>query len=186
MSAVTVEPEQFRLVEFDAGRIAEFVAEVAGRVGAGAYRIEVVVDETTPQGRARVVSMDPIRLEIEGGAFEDARYPRRWSPEATAEVVGRLLIRALDRLDPAFADAPADDDLTLAEAVAWDAACLGRLARAGFHPHQGRRRYHFRLRHGFNDAADTAFEALWGADPVSWANIAATSSAGRGVTTAST
>ena len=62
-------------------------------------------------GRVTVTSLDPITVAVEGGAFEDARRPRRFAEQATANVLGRTLLRVCDRLDPRFGTAPADDDL---------------------------------------------------------------------------
>jgi hypothetical protein len=38
-----------------------------------------------------------------------------------------------------------------------------------------RRLYQFRNRHGFTDAADAAFDRLWSADGLTWAEISALS-----------
>ena len=89
-------------------------------------------------------------------------------------MLGRLLFRAADRLDPAFGDPPPDPELTHAEHTAWDAYAVGRYARlADVDGGQDRRRYAFRLRHGFTDAADRGLRpALVGAD-LTWADITA-------------
>jgi hypothetical protein len=176
MVRVTVSPAEFTLVRFDAGRIAELVGEVADRVGFAEDTVIVVeVDESHPLGRAVVASVDPVTLQVQGGAFEDQKRPRTMSERGVVDVAGRLLFRAADRLDPAFADAPVDADLTARQYAAWDAYALGRLERAGRHPNKERRRYHFRLRHGFSDAADLAFDRLWSASGLSWADIDALS-----------
>jgi hypothetical protein len=178
LARVTVSPAEFTLVRFDAGRIAELVGEVADRVGFSEdAEIVVEVDEPHPLGRAVVASVDPVTLQVQGGAFEDQKRPRRMSEQAVVDVAGRLLFRAADRLDPAFAAAPADADLTARQHAAWDAYALGRLDRSGRHPNKERRRYHFRLRHGFSDAADLAFERLWSASGLSWAELDAVSAA---------
>ena len=51
--------------------------------------------------------------------------------------------------------------------------CVGRLVRLGYKHHDNRQRrlYHFRSRHGFSDAADSAFERLWTADSLTWPDI---------------
>jgi hypothetical protein len=89
------------------------------------------------------------------------------------DVLGRLFHRLADRLNPRFADAPADDELTLAQATAWDAYAVGRCAQVGYAPQKQRRLYHFRNRHGFTDVADRVFERLWSAAPGSlgWADL---------------
>ncbi|MBW3669213.1 MAG: hypothetical protein KY443_08370 [Actinobacteria bacterium] len=172
MAAVVVTPEAFTLVQFDAGRIAELVAEVAGRVGLPAdVEVRVEIDERVPLGRSRLTSLDPITIAVQGGAFENAKVPRTLSDRSVVDVVGRLLFRAVDRLDPAFADAPADEALTLPQHTAWDAYAVGRCERVGYAPSKPRRLYHFRNRHGFTDTADRVFERLWSADGLTWADL---------------
>jgi hypothetical protein len=174
VAAVRVTPETFTLVKFDAARIAEITSKLAGEVGLPDDAVvEIDVDEMTPGVRVRTESLDPVRLHIEGGAIEDSTAPRTLSDRLAADVIGRLLFRAADRRTPAFADAPADDDLDLAQRAAWDTYCMGRLDRLGYDVRKPRRLYHFRNRHGFHDVADQAFERLWTADGVTWADIAA-------------
>jgi hypothetical protein len=174
MARVVVTPETFAFVRFDAARIASLVEEVADRVGIpGDAEVRVEVDERTPLGRTKLASLDPITLSVQGGAFEDAKAPRMLSERSVADVVGRLLFRAADRLDPGFADAPPDDGLTLQQQTAWDAYAVGRCERAGYSPSKARRLYHFRNRHGFTDVADQVFERLWTAEHLAWADIEA-------------
>ena len=89
------------------------------------------------------------------------------------DVLGRLLHRCRDRLDPAFGEAPEDGELTLQQSTAWDAYAVGRCARLGYPVQRQRRLYHFRNRHGFNDVADQAFARLWEAQGLTWADIQA-------------
>lgn len=174
MAKVIVSPESFNLVFFDAGRIAQLVDEVAGKVGFPAdAEIRVEVDEKVPLGRTKIVSLDPVSFWVEGGAFEDAKRPRQLSDTSVQDVAGRLLFRAHDRLQPGFADAPADDELSLPQQVAWDAYSMGRCQRAGLPASKPRRLYHFRNRHGFNDVADAAFERLWNGTDLTWADVEA-------------
>jgi hypothetical protein len=74
-----------------------------------------------------------------------------------------------------FDDAPADADLSIAQYAAWDTYAVGRCERLGLPVSRQRRLYHFRIRHGFTDVADTVFERLWTADGLSWADVAAAS-----------
>ena len=55
--------------------------------------------------------------------------------------------------------------------VAWDVYALGRLDRLGYPAQRQRRLYNFRNRHGFTDAGDAAFDALWAGDGLAWADI---------------
>jgi hypothetical protein len=174
VAKVVVTPEEFSYVKFDAGRITELTAKIADKVGLPAdAEIRVEIDEGSPLGRTRLVSLDPITVTVEGGAFEDAKRPRSLSDNSVIDVVGRLLFRAKDRLDPSFADAPDDGDLTLQQHTAWDTYAVGRCERAGWAPQKKRRIYHFRNRHGFTDVADGVFDRLWNGDGLTWADIEA-------------
>ena len=182
---VTVDPPTFSLVAFDANRIATLAAEVgklAGLPDDVSLRIEV--DERSPFGKA-TATLDGLSatLSVEGGAFEDPQRLRQFSEAGTRLVLGRLLYRIADRLDPAFGDPPADADLTKAEHAAWDAYSVGRYARqAGIDGGRTRRRYAFRIRHGFSDESDRAFDQLWFGSDLTWADLAAISgvTGGRG------
>jgi hypothetical protein len=87
--------------------------------------------------------------------------------------LARVFLRILDRRSGRFDDAPADDKLSLKEAVAWDVNAVGRAVAAGLPGHKPRRLYAFRNRHGFTDAVDAEFERLWTAGEISWADIVA-------------
>ena len=160
------------MVKFDAARIAALADEVAGKVGLPADAVlRIEVDEQEPLGRTTVLALDPITIKVEGGAFEDAKRPRQMSERGIVDVLGRLLFRVRDRLDPAFGEPPSDEDLTLQQQTAWDAYAVGRAARAGLPVQRSRRLYHFRNRHGFSDVADATFDRLWGAASLTWAEI---------------
>jgi hypothetical protein len=175
MADVTVVPEQFSLIQFDAGEIAAAVGRLADEIGLGERRITIEVDEYSPLGYSHVLSLDPLTIKVESGAFEDAKRPRHLSHDSVTGVIGRLLFRARDRLDPAFGDPPPDDELSLAQHVAWDVYAVGRAERIGYPGQRERRRYHFRIRHGFTDVADRVFERLWSSTDLTWADIDAAS-----------
>src|SRR4051794_14624808 len=104
---VTVSPETFTLVMYDASEIASIVSELQVAVGLPAdLDITLEVDESTPLGRASVESYDPVVLKLESGALEDPKRPRHLSRTGSADVLGRLLLRIRDRRDPAFGDPP--------------------------------------------------------------------------------
>lgn len=136
-------------------------------------QIDVVADEQSPFGKvSSVVAGRSVTLAVEGGAFEDPQRLRQFSEENSRLVLGRLLFRVADRLDDDFGDPPADADLTAAEHAAWDAYAVGRYARrAGVDAGRERRRYAFRIRHGFNDFSDRAFDRLWAGSGLTWADI---------------
>ncbi len=172
--SVTVTPDAFQFVAFDV----ELIRRVAGDLVAalGIERpVEVHVDETTPLARISIEVGDTLVVRAESGAFEDTRRPRQQSETATATALGRVLLRARDRISGGFGEAPADADLSLAQVAAWEAYCVGRLERLGVAANQQRWRYNFRNRHGFTDASDAAFDRLWASDGLTWAELDAIS-----------
>jgi hypothetical protein len=172
MSRVVVEPSSFSLVDYDADELAGIVEGLLDDVGVdGPVTLEV--DQTTPLGLAVVTSVDPLVLFVESGALENPHKLRALSVGGARNVLGRLLFRARDRLDPAFGDPPPDDDLSLELSAAWDVYCAGRLVRLG-HTHfdeKQRRLYQFRTRHGFTDSSDAAFAELWDGDGLTWSDV---------------
>lgn len=169
---VTVEPAAFTLVDFDADTIATLIEGLLDTIGID-RPVTIEVDQTTPLGHAEVESLDPIVLKVESGALEDPRKLRQFSTAGATNVLGRLLFRTRDRLDPTFGDPPSDADLTIELHAAWDVYAVGRLLRLGHHhvDERQRRLYQFRTRHGFSDAADAAFVALWDGDGLTWSDI---------------
>lgn len=166
----TVEPAEFTYVDFDAGRIATLVDDLAAAMGLeGDIRIEV--DQTRALGHTELVSVDPLVLTTESGALEDPKRIRQFSEEAATDVLGRHLLRARDRRTPGFGEPPADADLDVPHRVAWEIHTIGRLDRMGYQVNRQRWLYAFRTRHGFTDAADEAFEDLWRADSMRWDEI---------------
>jgi hypothetical protein len=170
--AITVLPEQFTLVDYEGPAIAAVAGELRGRVGLPSeLPIEIRIDETTPLGRAYLDSADPVVLSVESGAFEHLHQPRQFDPERCAEVLGRLLFRLRDRLDPDFGEPPPDDGLTLSLSTAWDVYAMGRVSRLGYTAQRPRRQYQFRVRHGFSDHVDAIFARLWDAESLTWSAI---------------
>jgi hypothetical protein len=175
--AVTVTPETFTLVKFDRDELIDVAEKLLVDIGLADLGLHIDVDETTPLGRAVVSGSDPVTMAVESGALEDPKHPRELSATGSADLLGRLLLRVRDRRSPGFGDAPSDADLSQAHAVAWDVYSIGRLTRLGYKHYDNRQRrlYHFRNRHSFSDAADAAFERLWAADSLTWAEITALS-----------
>ena len=174
MRNVTVRPAEFEVVDFDPARIARLAAEVADGVGLPAgVELVIEVDEGSPFGStSTTIEGSTVTLAIESGAFENTRAIRQLSEPGTRQVLGRLLFRVRDRLDPRFGTPPADRDLTYAQHAAWDAYAVGRYARLeGVDGGRDRRRYAFRVRHGFTDDADRAFDRLWDGDGLTWADL---------------
>ena len=171
--SVSVTPQEFKFVAFDAALIQRVAEELLASLGLDDRDLHIEVDETTPLSRVRVEIGDTIAIRAESGAFEDTKRPRQQSEIATATSLGRMLLRVRDRTTGGFDEAPADKDLTLAQASAWETYCVGRLGRIGVAVNEQRWRYNFRNRHGFTDAVDTAFNRLWSSDGLTWGELEA-------------
>lgn len=169
--SVTVTPETFHFVAFDAALIQRVAESLVAALGLGDRPVSIEVDETTPLARITVDIAESITIRAESGAFEDTRKPRNQSETATATSLGRVLLRARDRLIGGFGEAPPDNDLTLAQSAAWETYSLGRLERLGIPVNQQRWRYNFRNRHGFHDGSDAAFDTLWTTDGLTWGEL---------------
>ncbi|MDX2379041.1 MAG: hypothetical protein QNM02_04715 [Acidimicrobiia bacterium] len=172
---VTVSPGDFRLVKFDGQQICDVVAEMAELVGIP-NPIRIVVDETTPLARLLseldgTSSDAQITIRAESGALEDTRRPTVFDHDRTATSIGRMLLRARDRMRPDFADVEPDIELSVEALAAWDAYSAGRLAQLGRPINQQRWLYNYRNRFGFSDDTDAAFERLWVADDIGWPDV---------------
>ncbi len=179
--AVTVTPQQFTFVDYDAATIERVVADLATRLGITAD-IAVEVDETSPLARVTVIhAADPITIRADSGALEDTKRLRQLSDRAVCTSIGRVLLRLRDRASGRFDGAPADSELTLPQQAAWDTYCVGRLERVGVPVNQQRWRYNFRNRHGFNDDVDVAFDRIFAAEGWSWNELVALSDEARAV-----
>ena len=170
---VTVTPQTFNFVAYDAALIQRVAEELLASLGMSDRDVDIEVDETTPLARTRVVLGDTIAIRAESGAFEDTKRPRQQSDVATATSLGRVLLRVRDRLTGGFGEAPPDDELTLAQVAAWETYSVGRLSRLGIEVNEQRWRYNFRNRHGFTDEADQAFNRLWSSDGLTWGELEA-------------
>ncbi len=172
MTTVTVTPAEFNMVDFDGERIAAIVEKLVGDVGLdSSTEVRIEVDETSPLGRSKLKSEDPVSIWAESGAFEDPKRPRQLSDAATADVIGRLLLKLRDRQDADFGAPDTDDDVDIAYRTAWDIYAMGRLNRLGYRGQRQRRLYHWRNRCGFTDVADEAFEEIWTGDGLTYADL---------------
>jgi hypothetical protein len=174
---VSVTPAEFAQVTFDAAEIAELVTALAGQLGVS-NTIQLVVDETTPLAKItcsiEAASSDAtIVIDAQSGAIENTKQLTTLGVSQLNTSVGRMLLRARDRMRSDFADTPADDDLSLAETAVWDTYCAARLAHVGNEINTQRWRYNHRNRLGFSDAADADFDRLWAADDLGWADVIA-------------
>ena len=172
---VTVTPAEFRAVKFDAAEIAALVTELADQLGV-ANPIHLIVNVTTPLSKLSaeldVRSSDAMLvIRAESGALENMKQLTTFGRERATESIGRMLLRARDRMREDFASTPPDLDLSLAENAAWDAYCAGRLVRLGHQINQQRWRYNYRNRFGFTDSVDAGFDRLWAAEDLGWADV---------------
>ncbi|HZJ26380.1 MAG TPA: hypothetical protein VFF40_05115 [Acidimicrobiia bacterium] len=179
MARVRVTPDAFELVYYDAAEIAALAERVADRVGVPAdIEVSIEVDEALPRpllGSYVDLVDGALSIWCSGGNFEDPHYPRRFSESLAGFELGSDLLRGADRLSPGFSEAPVDGELSDRRRAAWDVSARGRLTRLGFPVRESLSRYHFRLAHGFGDAADAVYDRLWGADSITWADIVAAS-----------
>lgn len=175
MSRVTVTPDPFTLIPFDAAEIAAVVEDAAAIVG---FPPEVAIDFTVDEelfppltGTMTDVVDGRAALWISAANLEDTRQPRHFAPEQTLQDVAAMLLRAKDRLSEDFADAPPDRELSRGERIAWDIYAIGRTERFGLAVRRQRELYDFRLQHGFTDVADAAFDRCWNAPTMTFAGI---------------
>jgi hypothetical protein len=175
MGRVEVKPAEFTLVKYDAGLIAGITEELAAKVGVpDDVPIVVDVDEELPSpltGSAVLIVDGTAVLWFSGGNFESGQRRMEFDEAMARNELALSLFRARDRLQPGFADAPSDEELSDAQRGVWDTWADGRAARLGEETRPVRRRYVFRLYNGFTDVADAAFERLWAADDLTWADL---------------
>ncbi len=175
MSRVTVSPDPFTLIEYDAAEIAGIVEDAAALVDFPPdVQISLEVDEelfAPLTGKMADVVDREARLWISGANFEDTRRPRHFAPDQARVDLAQMLLRVKDRLSEDFAAAPTDAELSRAERVAWDVYAIGRTERLGLPVRRQRELYDFRLQHGFTDIADAAFDRCWTAERMTWAGV---------------
>jgi hypothetical protein len=175
---VTLVPEQFTLVKFDADELRALIAETMAAVGFPAgVDVTVEVDEVLPHPlTASVVEVvdGAAQLWFTGGCFESPQRQNGLSVDNTRVELASSLYRAKDRISEGFEDAPADDEIDDRVRNLWDAYAEARARAAGFPVREQRRRYTFRLYCGFNDVADAEFDRLWSGGPLTWADAVAT------------
>jgi hypothetical protein len=175
--STTITPETFTLVPYDGSAIIACLDDVADTLGVPAdvpLHLEVDEELFNPLvGTAADVTDGRIELWISGANLEDKKRPRHFDVEGARNDFAAMLLRAQDRLTPAFADAARDGVISRGERAAWDVWAAGRAERRGFPSRRGVRLYEFRLQHGFSDAADAEFERLWSApdEAITWADI---------------
>jgi hypothetical protein len=175
VSSVTVTPDPFTLVPYDAAEIRSMVEDAAALAGMPpGVDIQLVVDEelfAPLTGHMSDVVDGRVVLWISGANFEDSRRPCHFSADRARPDLAVMMLRARDRLSEDFAEAPRDAELSRGERAAWDAYAAGRAHRLGLPIRKARQHYDFRLQHGFTDAADAAFARCWDAERLTWAAV---------------
>ena len=175
MGNITVTPDPFNLVNFDAAVIRDLVEEIAGSLDLPTdVDLALMVDEAVPHpivGTMADVVNGKADLWCTGGCFEARDKSRAFSERHARAEIAAMLLRIRDRLSGGFEDAPADGDLLPAERAAWDCYTLGRVNDLGHNVHLQKRLYDFRLQHGFTDASDAAFARLWATKATTWGAI---------------
>ena len=175
MTSITVAPDPFTLIGYDAAEIRTLVEEAAAlaEIPPG-VDVALTVDEelfAPLTGHMSDVVDGRIVLWISGGNFEDNKRPTYFSADQARADLAVMLLRAKDRLSDDFAAAPPDADLTRGERAAWDTYAVGRAHRLGIDARRPRQLYDFRLQHGFTDVTDAAFERCWEAGHITWEGI---------------
>jgi hypothetical protein len=172
---VTVTPDPFTLIAYDAAELAAIIEDVAALVELPTgVDIDLTVDEelfAPLTGHTTDVVDGRVKLWISGGNLEDSRRPRHFSPKQARRDFAYMLLRAKDRLDDDFEGATDDGHITRGERSAWDVYAVGRASRRGIAARRQAQLYEFRLQHGFTDVADAAFERLWESEHMTWAGI---------------
>jgi hypothetical protein len=193
---VTVVPDPFTLVPYDASVIAGLAREAAATAGfPDDVDVTLEVDEVLPHpltgtfvdivrrsrssaGRSRTgaeaerASATGVHIWMSGANFEDPKRPLKFQGALAGAELVRAFLRAGDRLRPEFAGAVADEDLTDRQRAAWDVWTEGRAERLGVpETRPDRLRYHYRLHHGFNDVADAVFDRLWETGALTWDDL---------------
>ena len=128
---VTVTPDPFTLIPFDAAEIAALVEDVAALVEFPPdVEIAVEVDEELfPPLTGHMSDVVDGRAVLWISAGEPRGHPpapRTSRPSRPAPTSRVMLLRAKDRLSDDFADAPPDRELPRGERVAWDIYAIGR------------------------------------------------------------
>lgn len=174
---IVVRPETYTKVNYDSEVIRTLAQRALEGVAALPDDLDVIVDveENQATNRVRVASLDPIVLEVDGGALENYKMPRTVGDQETSITFTRLFLELADRQSNSFGAPPLDEELSHARRMAWNVNLFGRTTRHGLSIHQPRYRYDFRNRHGFSDLADRTFDKLWAGDDLTWEQIAALS-----------
>jgi len=173
---LTVTPDTYNFVAFDTAYTTRIAEHMASQLGLDDVDILIAINENSALTRIDIDVTDSlITIAPHSGALEDTRRPRQQSELNTTITLARGMLRARDRLRGGFADAPADTELSLPQAAAWDTYIMGRIAHMDIAVNKQAWIYNFRNRHGFSDAVDAVFETVWNSPATTWAELSALS-----------
>ena len=173
---LTVTPDTYNFVAFDTAYTARIAERMATQLGLDDIDILIAINENSSLTRIDIDFTDSlITIAPHSGAMEDTRRPRQQSELNTTITLARGMLRARDRLRGGFEDAPADTELSLPQAAAWDTYIMGRIAHMDIAVNKQAWVYNFRNRHGFSDAVDAVFEKVWNSSNTTWAELSALS-----------
>ena len=134
MSTITVTPDPFTLVPYDAAEIRDLLEHAVAQAGIDpSVDIELSVDEelfAPLTGHMSDVVDGRLVLWISGANFEDNKRPCHFSADQARTDLAVMALRAADRLSGDFADAPPDAQLERGTRAAWDAYASGRAGAA--------------------------------------------------------
>ena len=176
MANLLLIPEEFTLVLYEASRIRELLDEVLLAVDAPReLEITLEIDEELAEPMtASYVDVDDGRICLwySGANFEDTHKARVLDEVRARRELGVGILRGMDRLNPDFAGAPRDNELSDAQRLVWEVSAVARCMRAGIPTREDRLRYVYRLACGFSDTADAAYEKAWSGGLSTWESIA--------------
>ena len=170
---ITVVPETYTKVDYDVTVLAGYAQASLERVlgSVNDHDVDIRINEEAATTRFSIVSIDPIVVDVDSGAVENARDPRRLGEGEANLTFTRIFLEVFDRRSSIFGAPALDEEPLQRHLMAWDVNLHGRLARLGLRVHQPRYRYNFRNRHGFTDHADGIFDQLWDAGDTTWRRI---------------
>jgi hypothetical protein len=170
--SISLTPEAFTLVKYDAAELLAIAEAAATSVGVpDDVAISIEVDEALPNPLIASLVDDvdgTLTCWFTGGTFEDPQRQAELQRDTAKVELAAAFLRGRDRLGGGFEAAPPDGEISDRQRAIWDVYTDGRLARQGYRLNQARRRYAYRLQAGFNDVADAEYEQAWVAGAMSW------------------
>ncbi len=176
MSAITVTPDPFTLVPYDAAEIRALLEEAAALAGLPPTA-DIALDGR--RGAVRAADRPHVRRRRRAASCSGSRAAtsRTTSGRATSRPTRPASTSWSWRCAPTTASRATSPtrrptrELSRGERAAWDTYAVGRAGRLGLDVRRPRQLYDFRLQHGFTDVADAAFERCWHAERITWDGV---------------